>query len=510
MTLAPTLMVQGTGSSVGKSVLVTGLCRLFAEDGWRVAPFKAQNMSNNAVVTADGGEIGVAQAAQAAAAGIPATVDMNPILLKPEGPAVSQVVVRGQAIGRMGAREYHQWRGRLWPVVRRSLRDLRHQHDLVVIEGAGSPAEVNLRATDLVNMRVARAAGAAVLLVADIDRGGALAALVGTLALLTPTDRRRVRGLVINRFRGDRTLLDPGLDFLERRTRRPVVGVIPWLDGLAVPPEDSMELGRPGSRPPRPAAAGATLDVVIVRLPRVANFDEFLALEREPGVRVRWVDRAADLGDPDLCILPGSKTTLADLAALHAGGLAPALRAAVSRGTACLGICGGYQMLGEAVADPAGLEGPTGSAPGLGLLPVRTVLGARKVVRRVGVRVRPAAGLLAAAVGAELSGYEIHRGRTRWTGRGGAALAPFTVAGRAEGASAAGGWVVGSHLHGLLHDQTLRRALLGAVARRRGRTWVPGAPLDLDGAGQVAAALREHLDLTRLRSWIGEVPCSPR
>ncbi len=509
MTLARTIMVQGTGSSVGKSVLVTGLCRLFAEDGWRVAPFKAQNMSNNAVVTADGGEIGVAQAVQAAAAGIPATVDMNPVLLKPEGPAVSQVVVRGRAVGRMGAREYHQWRRRLWPVVRRSLGDLRAGHDLVVIEGAGSPAEVNLRATDLVNMRVARAADAPVLLVADIDRGGALAALVGTLALLTPTDRRRVRGLVINRFRGDRSLLEPGLDFLERRTRRPVVGVIPWLDQLAVPPEDSLELGGPGGRPVAPAP-GATLDVAIVRLPRVANFDEFWALEREPGVRVRWVARAADLGDPDLCILPGSKATLADLAALRAGGLAAALGAVVERGTACLGICGGYQMLGEEVADPAGLEGSPGAMPGLGLLPVRTVLEARKVVRRVRVRVRPVAGLLAAAAGVELSGYEIHQGRARRTAPLGSAPAPFTAAGRPEGAVAAGGWVLGSHLHGLLHDATLRRALLGAVARRRGRRWAPGAPPALDGAGQVAAALREHLDLDRVRSWIGGAPCSPR
>ncbi|MBI4593247.1 MAG: cobyric acid synthase, partial [Candidatus Rokubacteria bacterium] len=473
--LAPCLMVQGTASGVGKSLITAALCRIFARQGHRVAPFKSQNMALNSAVTADGREIGRAQAAQAEAAGLEPTVDMNPVLLKPEGDDCSQVVVRGVPIGTLTFREYGRRRAELLPVVAESLERLRRAHDLVIIEGAGSPAEINLVEGEIVNMRIARLAGAAVLLVGDIDRGGVFAAFVGTLELLASEDRRRIGGFVVNKFRGDATLLGPGLEALHHRTGVPVLGVVPYLERGLVAAEDSLDLDAVGQGPGPHA-----LDVTVVRLPRIANFDDFEPLGREPGVRVRFVTGAEDLAATDLIVLPGSKATVADLDWLGATGLAAAIEAAVGRGTPVLGICGGFQMLGRVLDDPHGVESPRARAAGLGLLPVTTTFAPSKTTARVRARVG-AAGLFSAAAGTEIAAYEIHMG----VSDGGGATSAFTVVERSgvvadhpDGAVSASGTVMGTYLHGLFADGAMRRALLEGLARRRGLTPDPrwGAP----------------------------------
>src|SRR5712691_627491 len=388
-------MIQGTGSGVGKSVLATALCRLFARAGYRVAPFKAQNMSLNAAVTADGGEIGRAQAAQAEAAGLEPTVDMNPILLKPEADDRSQVIVRGAPVGRFTFGEYARMREELAPIVQDSLERLRATSDIVIIEGAGSPAEINLRAIDLANMSVARMADAPVLLVGDIDRGGVFAALVGTLALLEPSDRARVAGFIINKFRGNPALLAPGLEELAARTGVPVLGVLPHIAGSLAPAEDSLSLDE------YPASSGpCALDVAVVRLPRIANFDDFEPLAREPGVRVRFITSAAELRGTDLVVLPGSKSTASDLGFLHKCGLARAITRLAAGGHPVLGICGGYQMLGTSLQDPNGVESARPVIPGLGLLRAVTTFAREKTTVQVRARVLAAGGPFDVAAGA--------------------------------------------------------------------------------------------------------------
>jgi len=485
MSPAACLMLQGTASGVGKSLLTAALCRVLARRGVRVAPFKAQNMALNAAVTRDGAEIGRAQAAQAEAAGVEPTVDMNPILLKPEGEDRSQVVVRGAPIGRMSFGEYRARAGALLQVVGESLARLRASHDVVVIEGAGSPAEINLAATDIVNMAVARLARAPVLLVGDIDRGGVFAAFVGTLALLAPDDRARVAGLIVNRFRGDATVLAPGLDRLRALTGVPVLGVVPYLERDLVAAEDSLDLDEPWQG----EDTRLVLDIAVPRLPRIANFDDLTPLTREPGVGVRFVRTVGGLAGADLVVLPGSKSTAADLAWLRATGLAGAIAAAASRGTPVLGICGGYQMLGRAIHDPEGVDGSPGSVPGLGLLPVETAFDRDKRTTRVRARVTGAWPLLACAAGREIEAYEIHMGRTSVApGR-----APFVLAGegcacRAEGAVDGTGLVAGTYLHGLFEDDHVRGAMLAALARRRGL-----APDLRWGAPQPASARYDRL-----------------
>jgi adenosylcobyric acid synthase len=502
---APTIMVQGTASGVGKSALVAALCRLLRREGLRVAPFKAQNMSNNAAVCADGGEIGRAQAAQAEAAGVPPCVDMNPILLKPEGDARSQVVVRGRVWGRLTAREYHAAKPELLHVVADSLAHLRGNHDVVVIEGAGSPAEVNLRASDLVNMAVAHLADAPVLLAADIDRGGVFAALVGTLELLEARDRARVAGLVINRFRGDPALLAPGLAFLEKRTGCPVLGVVPYLHDLRLPAEDSQELGDHSAlngvyvgawdtpnAPPPSAVVAAHVEVAVIQFPRIANFDDFAPLDAERGVRLRYVGMPGELGVPDLVILPGSKSTLADLAWLRANGLGAALLRLSAAGVPVLGICGGFQMLGAHLADPDGVEGAPGERSGLGLLAVRTVFAADKTTRQVRGRIAAANGVFGTLADLPLEGYEIHLGRST------SELPPFVRLGSAlDGATSPDGLVAGTYVHGLFHNEAIRARLVGALARRRGVRLAGTAPVE-DPYDRLADAVRDHLDLARL------------
>lgn len=498
------LMVQGTASGVGKSLLTAALCRLFARRGYRVAPFKSQNMALNSAATPDGLEIGRAQAAQAEAAGIEPTVDMNPILLKPEADDRSQLVIRGVSAGSMTFREYGAMGPRLLELVEESLERLRRAYDLVLIEGAGSPAEINLAAGELVNMRIARLAEAPVLLVGDIDRGGVFAAFVGTLALLDPADRARIGGFVVNRFRGDARVLAPGLEALVARTGVPVLGVVPWLDPLLVPAEDSLDL----EGLTRGGGAGA-LGVAVAHLPRIANFDDFEPLAREPGVRVRFTRHPAELEAADLVVLPGSKSTVADLSWLRVTGLAEAVAAAAARGTPVIGICGGYQMLGRRLDDPGHVDSPIGTADGLGLLPGVTAFAATKTTVRVRARVNPVPGPFARAAGHEITAYEIHTGTTEVAG----AARPFTLvarggagAGDPDGAVSPDGAVVGTYLHGLFASGVVRRALLEHVAALKGLAVDPRWGAADDGSSRydrLADAVGPALDLDAVAKLAG-------
>jgi adenosylcobyric acid synthase len=480
-------MVAGTASDVGKSVIATALCRVLREEGWRVAPFKAQNMSLNAAVTPDGREIGRAQAAQADAAGVAPRAAMNPILLKPEGDGRSQLVVMGRARRTVSARGYWTERRALWPVVADALRELRREFEVVVVEGAGSAAEVNLRRTDLANMRVARAADARVLLVGDIERGGVFAQLLGTLALLAPSDRARVRGLLVNRFRGDPSLFDRGVRYLERAARIPVLGVLPYRDGLGVPAEDSLALARSAPR--------GTVDVAVVRFPRISNFDDLEPLAAA-GAAVRYVASAATVGVPDLLVLPGSKATIDDLEWMRSAGIGARVLALADAGVPVLGICGGMQMLGTVLDDPDGVEGPRRRVRGLGLLPVRTRFAARKRTAAVRGKLAGARELFGDAPA--IAGYELHMGRTERDG-----CAPFATLRRADGSRALDGAVspdgriVGTYVHGLFESADVRRALLGALARRRGLAFTP-RPAPDDRYADLSAWFRAAVDVPRL------------
>jgi adenosylcobyric acid synthase len=452
---ARTLMVQGTASSVGKSLLVTALCRIFARRGLRVAPFKAQNMALNSAVTPEGAEIGRAQYAQAEAARAVPHVDMNPILLKPEGTSTSQVVVMGQPIGSMHFAEYHRRKLELRQVVGGAIDRLRARFDLVILEGAGSPAEVNLKERDLVNMWVAERAAAPVVLVTDIERGGALAALVGTLALLEPDERARVGALVVNKFRGDARLFADGVTFLEERTGIRVAGVVPHMKDARIASEDSLDLD-----PKRDASNAGARDVAIVKLPRLSNFDELEPLQRMPSVRARFVATPRELDGADLVILPGTKCTVADLAWLRATGLAGALVARAHAGGAILGICGGYQMLGERILDPEGVESSERDVAGLALLPVVTRFERDKVTQPVRLRLADGIALLETAGGGEARGYEIHCGRV--SVHGARPFATIRARGdreRDEPEGAIVGNVFGTLVHGLFENGNVRAAL---------------------------------------------------
>lgn len=496
--LAPVLMVVGTSSHAGKSTLVAALCRLFARAGYRVAPFKAQNMSNNAAVTGDGGEVGRAQAMQAMAAGISVTVDMNPVLLKPQSDRTSQVVVLGKARHQHNAREYYDRTKELWPIVSGALDRLRAEYDVIVAEGAGSPAEINLDRYDIVNMRVARYAHAPTLLVGDIDRGGVFASLYGTVALLAKQDRALIRGFVINRFRGDPSLLDPGFIMLEDRTGIPTFGVLPYLDLSGIPAEDALEWEERRSV----ANHDGAIDVAILRLPRVANLDEFQPLIAESGVSVRWITSPSELADPDLIIVPGTKSTMDDLEWLRDRGLIDAIRERHANGTPVLGICGGFQMLGLELVDDAGVE-RAGRMLGLGLLPVTTTFHPEKVTRRVTAAVSADTALWSSLDSpGTFDGYEIHVGRTVSTDT---IAAAFSIAGRAEGCVSPDGLVVGTHMHGLLENARLRRAMLARLAARKGRALPEGpAPVTPDQAlDALANSVAEHLNLDAIARLVG-------
>ena len=448
---AKCVMVQGTMSGVGKSLLCAALCRIFAQDGWRVAPFKGQNMALNSCVTAEGLEMGRAQAVQARAAGVEPDVRMNPILLKPSSDTGSQVIVHGEVWGQMDAASYFRWKKNLLPDVLAAYDSLAEEYDLVVIEGAGSPAEINLKADDIVNMGLARAVDAPVLLAGDIDRGGVFAQLYGTVALLEEVERARIAGLIINKFRGDAALLRPGLVQLEQLTGKQVLGVVPYLP-VDIDDEDSLA--------PRLSARQTekALDVVVVRLPHLSNFTDFTPLESHSLLGVRYVADIRALGLPDFVLLPGTKNTMDDLLWLRQSGMEAALLSLHGAGVPILGVCGGYQMLGETVDDPEGTEsGRSRSLRGLGLLPVRTVFTGEKT------RTRPVAVALAEPfAGARLEGYEIHMGRTESRG------APFCTLedGRKDGCCR--GLVWGTYLHGLFDTGALTERLVQFLCARRG------------------------------------------
>lgn len=502
---AKTLMVQGTASSVGKSVLVTALCRIFRQMGVRVAPFKAQNMALNAAITPEGGEIGRAQAVQAEAAGLAPSVDMNPILLKPETEARSQVIVRGRLYKSLSFAEYHREKPQLLHTVLESLERLRSAYDLVVLEGAGSPAEINLKQDEIVNMRIARAVDAPVLLVGDIDRGGVFASFVGTMELLEEAERRLIRGFVINKFRGEASLLSPGICHLEERTGLPVLGVIPYFRDIWIPAEDSVSLEERSSSRPDPVL----VDVVIVHSPRIANFDDFEPLTREEGVAVRYVRSPEEWGTPDLVILPGSKSTVADLHYLEQTGLAGLIRRRGEEGGAIIGICGGYQMLGEEILDPDGIESAETRVKGLGLLPVTTLFSKEKSTHQVKAVVTSPPWFLEGIRGAPIRGYEIHMGRS-W---GEDLTSPFLVVERSgekvrseDGAVHAKGHVLGTYLHGLFHNPLLRSSLLVNLADWKGLPSTPqwGAlpPMELH-YDRLADLVRSHLDMEAVAAIAG-------
>lgn len=472
------LMIQGAGSNVGKSMLVAGLCRAARARGLRVAPFKPQNMSNNAAVTADGGEIGRAQALQALACGLEPVTDMNPVLLKPETDTGAQVIVQGKRLTTARAREYQALKPRLMAAVLDSFNRLRAAHDLVIIEGAGSPAEVNLRAGDIANMGFARAADVPVVIAGDIDRGGVIAQLVGTQAVIDPADAAMIAGFVINKFRGDPRLFDDGYRLIEARTGWRGFGVLPWFaDAWRLPAEDALDLQAP-------KRAGG-LHVVCLCLSRIANFDDLDPLAQEPGVRLTMLGRGQAIpGDADIVILPGTKSTRGDLAFLRAQGWDGDLAAHVRRGGHVLGICGGYQMLGRWIDDPLGLEGAAGRDRGLGLLEVETVMSPDKRLSRVRAQ--------HVASGQEFSGYEIHLGRTEGPDR---ARAFARVAGQPEGARDTTGRVEGSYLHGMFTDDGFRAAWLAGFGVTAQSGYAQGVEDTLDA---LADHVEAHLDVAGL------------
>ncbi|MBI2869504.1 MAG: cobyric acid synthase [Chloroflexi bacterium] len=492
--MARTLMIQGTASSVGKSVLVTALCRIFRQDGFRVAPFKAQNMALNSFVTTEGGEIGRAQAAQAAAAGIEPSVHMNPVLLKPEAEARSQVIVLGKVAGNLTAGQYYDYTPYLLGVIESSLARLRAACDIVVIEGAGSPAEINLKEREIVNMRVARLAAAPVFLAGDIDRGGVFASLVGTLELLTAEERDLVKGFVINKFRGDPALLKPGLELLEQRTGKPVLGVVPYRRDINIAQEDSVYLEERTDRP------GGGITVAVVRLPHIANYDDFDPLEAG-GSRVRFVAEPAGLAGADLIILPGTKSTIADLAFLRRQGLAEAITQRARAGTPVIGVCGGYQMLGKTISDPYRVESQQGTVPGLGLLDVETTFVPEKTTVQVKARVVAGRGWFEGLRDLGVTGYEIHAGQTRNGGDPPVFEVVPTPSGATyfDGAVGESGLIFGSYLHGLFHNAAFTRALLERLRLAGGLPALPAVAANQDEQyDALADMVRQSLDMRRV------------
>ncbi|MBQ1510660.1 MAG: cobyric acid synthase [Selenomonadaceae bacterium] len=506
--MANYIMMMGTSSHVGKSILATAFCRIFYQEGRKVVPFKAQNMALNSYVTKDGGEMGRAQVAQAEAAGLEPCVDMNPVLLKPTGNSCSQVVLMGKPIGNMSAREYHKgYSLKAFDAVKEALARLDKEYDTIVIEGAGSPAEVNLKANDIVNMRVAKLLHAPVLLIADIDRGGALASLVGTLELLDEDERELVKGLVINKFRGDVTLLQPAVDFLEKKTGKPVLGIVPHIEKMGIDDEDSVSLEEKQAMP-----RTGDLRIAVIRTPKISNFTDFDCLAGEEDVALYYVQDAASLGTPDLIMLPGSKNTTEDLLYLRESGLEKAIKELKAKGVPVIGICGGYQMLGEAIMDPLHMESDHDSVRGLGLLPMKTTFSDKKLTSQVTVDC-PGLDFLGQCIrGTSLRGYEIHMGQTEFAPDAKHPLRITQKAGkecdRQEGLASEDGLVFGTYVHGIFDNDEFRRGILNALRQRKGLE--PLANTHNTEAekqhsyNRLAAVVRESLDMEKLREIMGE------
>ena len=494
------LMFCGTGSDVGKSVLTAGFCRILSNRGVLVAPFKSQNMALNSAVTPEGGEIGRAQAVQAEACRMSPHTDMNPVLLKPNSDTGSQVIVQGKVVGNMAVRQYNAFKPQAFERVRESFARLSSRADFIVIEGAGSIAEINLKAHDIANLKVAQMAGAPVILVADIDRGGVFAQIVGTLELLDPEEKALVKGVIINKFRGDASLLTPGIEFIEQRTGVPVLGVVPYFTGFRIPEEDSVALSR-RTEGRKAGRSEGKINIGVVKLPRISNYTDFQALEAETDVALEYIEGADQLHGLDLLILPGSKSTIADLSFLAAGGLSTAINAFPGN---IFGICGGFQMLGRRILDPLGVESGAGGAQGLALLDVETVMQASKETHQGEALLLPAGERLAPGC-AGVSGYEIHMGETLV----GADSLPFaTITRRSggqvlDGAVSPDGRVCGTYLHGLFDNCGFRRAFLNRLRQEKGLEPVIAAAPPEDPFQLLAAHLERHLDMERLLALCG-------
>ncbi|WP_298593075.1 cobyric acid synthase [uncultured Mitsuokella sp.] len=505
--MANAIMLMGTSSHVGKSILTTALCRIFYQQGRRVVPFKAQNMALNSYVTLEGLEMGRAQVAQAEAAGLRPMVDMNPVLLKPTGNSRSQVVLEGKPIGNMSAKEYHQvYSLKAFDAVKAALRRLASEYDTLVIEGAGSPAEVNLKANDIVNMRVARYLNAPVLLIADIDRGGALASLVGTLELLDDEERALVKGLVINKFRGDISLLTPAVDFLEKKTGKPVLGVVPHIESLGIDEEDSVSL-----EDKQVEKKTGDIRIAVIETPKLSNFTDFDALAAEPDVGLSYARMPDELENADLILLPGSKNTTEDLLYLRASGMESAIRQCHEKGTPLIGICGGYQMLGTSIADPRHTESDHDAVAAMGYLPMKTTFAERKHTTQVTATCRALPFLGTCLSAANMPGYEIHMGETVFTETVQHPFSLVETTGKVrteDGAARADGLVFGTYVHGLFDHDGFRRDLLNALRAKKGL-----APLAIQRSvrcekerayDRLAQIVRSSLDMKKLAAIMGE------
>ena len=504
MTARP-LMIQGTASTCGKSLMCAAFCRIFRRQGYRVAPFKAQNMSNNSFVTRAGLEMGRAQVVQAAAAEVEPDVRMNPVLIKPSSDTGAQVVLGGKPAFTMDAVHWHDTREQLRGVIREAWNSLSGDYEIIVLEGAGSPAEINLKKNDVVNMGMAAMADAPVLIVGDIDRGGVFASLAGTMQLLDENERERVKGFIINKFRGDAGLLEPGLRQIEELTGIPVLGVVPWIDHT-IDDEDGVS-GRFATVHP----AADAIDICTIRLPHISNFTDFIPLETIPGVSMRWCDRIETFGTPDLLIIPGTKATITDLHQLKKSGIADAVKKYADAGGTILGICGGFQMLGTAITDAANTESATCSETGLGLLDMVTRFQSGKTtVQTTAVLNGDASWLFAGADGVEAAGYEIHHGRSTF----GPSLVPFTQSTaddgsvRITGVASPAGTILGTYLHGLFDRRTVTAALVDAIRQRKGLVKTGAVGPDRIEAlnrelDRLAEAVRNAVDMEAIRRITG-------
>jgi adenosylcobyric acid synthase len=500
--MAKAIMIQGTMSNVGKSLLVAGLCRVFRQDGYRVAPFKSQNMALNSFITKEGKEMGRAQVVQCEAAKIEPSVRMNPILLKPTNDIGSQVIVKGEPIGVMKAKEYFQFKKKLIPVIQECYDSLDKEYDIIVLEGAGSPAEINLKQEDIVNMGMAKMAKAPVLLVGDIDRGGVFAQLLGTLLLLEEEEKKRIKGLLVNKFRGDKTILEPGLRMLEQKGNKPVLGAIPYLS-VDIEEEDSLT-ERFDTR-----HGQGLLDIAVIRFPRISNYTDFAVLEARKEITLRYVSTPKELGNPDMILLPGSKNTMEDLLWMRQNGLETLLHKEMAKGTILFGICGGYQMMGETLHDPYAVE-HGGSLKGMGIFPMDTIFQKEKITTQVSGKFQEMKGSLASLSHKNIEGYEIHMGVS--TAHKDSPMTQITADGMAfktEGFQK--GNCYGTYIHGIFDHQEVSLALVADLLQKKGLSqkaveefsWKDYKDKQYD---LLADALREHLDMEKIYEilWKGE------
>lgn len=492
--MAKNIMIQGTMSNAGKSLLVAGLCRIFRQDGFVTAPFKSQNMALNSFITEEGLEMGRAQVVQAEAAGVSPSVFMNPILLKPTNDTGSQVIVNGEVIGNMNARDYFAYKKELVPDILKAYQQLERQFERIVIEGAGSPAEINLKQDDIVNMGLAKLVDAPVLLVGDIDRGGVFAQLAGTVMLLEPKERARIQGMIINKFRGDQSILDPGVEMIQEITGIPVVGVVPYMQ-VDIEEEDSLT-GRFAAENP-----AGLIDIAVIRLPRISNFTDFAVFEQMEQINLHYVTSAGQLGQPDMILLPGTKNTISDLKWLRQNGLEAAIYRAKERGSVVFGICGGYQMLGMHISDPEQVE-EGGQLRGMGLLPVNTTLTREKTRSQVQGCLGKLTGVLECLSGIPFAGYEIHMGRTELDEMQGAAVAEIQQQTyRMDGCCKEN--VYGTYIHGIFDEEGVVKAMLASLAERKGitlgnLTQMTRKEYKETQYNLLADTLRRHLDMEKI------------